>query len=255
MLSDATRSRFPQSHWILLDRLEHDLLVLRDAEDAQISFIETSDPLLHFNSFIDFAIAVYASKLRQLYEALAYGLETERYLVYAQSGRAILENVATIRYYSRHVDLLAAHQAWRNSTLSDPILRQANLTLDKFLRGTRFSWDAFLEARAEDITTQPDQPHLAQIHSGTCLCKWFKERPQLESLYTLLCDLVHPNQGSNLLVMRSSQQRLVAKEGVGVSAAMFIVAPSLAGILSAFKDFSDAISALAALQLQHPNAH
>lgn len=211
MLSDATRARFPQSHWTLLDQLEQDLLLLRDTEDAEISFTQTTNPVVHFNAFIDFAVAVYTAKVRQLYEALAYGLETERYLVYAQAGRAILENVATLRYYSRHADLVAAHHAWKNSTLTDPLLRQANLTLDRFVRGTRFSWDAFLEGRAAEITKQPDQPHLTQIHVETCLSKWFKEKPSLESLYMLLCDLVHPNQGSNLLVMRTSERGLIAK--------------------------------------------
>jgi hypothetical protein len=251
MFTEATRARFPETHWVLLDRLREVVVTLHDAMDEEVSFLQTTDPVLHFNAFIDFGVSIYVTKLLQLFEALAHAIESERYLVYAQSGRAILENIATLRYYSRHPDLVAARQAWASSTLNDKMLRQANLTLDRFLRGTRFSWDAFIEGRMKDISKVPDQPHLAQINSETCLAKWFKASPNLEPLYHLLCDLVHPNQGSNLLVMGVHQSKLVVQSVKTKSTAMFIVAPTLAGILSTFKEFDASISALASQQLLH----
>lgn len=248
MFTETTKARFPSTHWILLERLTHVIGVLRQSQGPEAPFPKTTDPLIHFNAYVDFSLSIYFAKLLQLFEAIEYAVENERYLIYAQSGRAILENVATLRYYSRHADFIAASQAWKSSTLTDAVLRQASTTLDRFARGNRFSWDAFIEGNMQALSKTPDQEHLAQINSSTCLAKWFTDSPKLAPLYDLLCDLVHPNLGSNLLVLGVHGDNLVAGSHSAKSTAMFIIAPTLAGILSTFKEFSSCVAALAALR-------
>ncbi len=246
MLSASATSRFPQTHWVLLQHLDSVINQLRTLNAQPAAFLVTNDPVAHFNSYIDFGISTYAAKLLELFESVELSIENEKYVIYAQSGRAILENVATLRYYSMHPDISTASEAWKTKSLTDPLLRTANATLDRFLRGSRFSWDAFIEGRFSDLTKTPDQPDLAQVNSTTCLQKWFKESPKLESLYDLFCDLVHPNLGSNLLVLGTLEDELLPGAKGAKSSSLFIVAPTLAGILGSFKTAKKSVERLAA---------
>lgn len=253
IFSDAARSRFPHTHWILLQRLTGVVNWLQESLNDAAAFPETNDPRDFLNAYIDFGLAVYSTKLLQLYEAVAHAIEHEHYLVYAQCGRAILENIATLRYYSCHADLVDASDAWKSSNLTDSILRKANETLDRFVRGNRFSWEAFIEGRMDQLTKIPHQEHLTQINSTSCLQKWFKKSPKFESLYDLFCDLVHPNLGSNLLVLGTHGKGLVAG-AVGVqSMAIFVVAPTLAGLLGASKEAELAFATMSSQKLLLPN--
>lgn len=249
MFSDATRSRFPQTHWVLLQRLADVIAYLTSTSAHPSAFPQTRNPKNFFNEYVDFSLAIYSTKLLQLYRATAHAIENEQYLVYAQCGRAILENIATLRYYSLHPDLTAASDAWKSRSLTDPILRKANETLDRLARGNRFAWEAFIEGRFDELTKTPHQEHLAQVNSATCLQKWFKDSPKLEPLYDLFCDLVHPNLGSNLLVLAVSESGLVAGGTESHSTAIFIVAPTLAGLLGAFKTANTAMATLSSLRL------
>jgi hypothetical protein len=248
MLSHPTFTRFPESHWTLFHQLDSAITQLRRFNANPAPFPTTQEPVEFFNAYIDFGISTYAAKLLQLFESVELSIETKKNLIYAQSGRAIIENVATLRYYSMHTEIVKASDAWKKRALTDPVLRKATETLDRFLRGSRFSWDAFTEGKFDELTKTPDQPHLAQVNSITCLQKWFKESPKLESLYDLFCDLVHPNIGSNLLVLGVREGKLVPGAQVAEDTATFIIAPSLAGLLGAFNTAKESIAGLAGLR-------
>lgn len=253
MLSDSSIARFPHTHHILLHELESVIGQLRALNSNPAPFPTTLNPVEFYNAAIDFGISVYAAKLLQLFESIEHSIENETYLIYAQSGRAILENVATLRYYSKHVDIVTANEAWKSKSLTDPVLRKANENIDRFLRGNRFAWDAFIEGRFNELMKTPHQDHLAQVNSTTCLQKWFKEAPKIEPLYDLFCDLVHPNIGSNLLTIGVRDNNLVAGDVGAKSTSMFIIAPTLAGVLGAFKAVKSGVQDLAALRL-YPDA-
>src|SRR5690606_283288 len=144
-------------------------------------FSETGVP--RFNSYVAFAVAVYVAKVRQLYETIAESLNNSRYLVYAQSARAIIESTATARYYSRHSDLVALKKAKERGTVPPAILEKAYKAIDRLVRGNRFSWDAFVSHRFHELSNVPDEPDLAQVNVQTCLDKWCKDEPKLRSLY------------------------------------------------------------------------
>jgi len=253
MLSASSIARFPATNHVLLQQLESVIRQLRTLNLNPAPFPATLNPVEFYNLAIDFGVSVYAAKLLQLFESIEHAIENETYLIYAQSGRAVLENVATLRYYSKHVDIVAASEAWKGKSLTDPILRKANDTIDRFLRGNRFAWDAFIEGRFDELTRTPHQDHLAQVNSTTCLQKWFKESPKFEPLYLIFCDLVHPNLGSNLLTMGVRDSKLVAGAVGAHSTSMFIIAPTLAGVLGAFKTVKSGVDDLAALRL-YPDA-
>lgn len=249
VLSSSAFERFPETHWPLLHRLDSVVAQFRNINEEPAPFPATREPIEFFNCYIDFGVSTYLAKLSQLFESVELSLEYEKYLVYAQSGRAILENVATLRYYSSSADIVAASERWKARTLDAPTLRKATDTLDRFLRGNRFSWDAFIEGRFSELTQTPHQEHLAQVNSTTCLQKWFKASPKLESLYDLFCDLVHPNVGSNLLVLESRAGTLVPNADGARNTALFIIAPSLAGILQAADVARESMESFARLRI------
>ena len=110
MFTEAAITRFPETHWVLLHRLEDVIQELRALNADPAPFPTTNDPLVHFNAYVDFGISTYAAKFFQFFESIEYAIENQIYLIYAQSGRALLENIATLRYYSLHPDLAAIHR-------------------------------------------------------------------------------------------------------------------------------------------------
>jgi hypothetical protein len=252
MITDATRQRFPRTHWVLLERLQRAVEELERAASVPQVLVPTRDPIVYFNQCIRFAGAIYLEKFRQLYQGVALGLEQELYLLYAQAGRSILENVATLRYYAHHNDFQTLRGAWGTPSMSDPIIRRANDTVDRLLHGNRFSWDAFFEGRFDQLSKNPEPERLPQINVQTCLKQWYADNPKVEPLYDLMCDLVHPNLGSTFLVLRSDDGKVVAGGHKGTYASMFIIAPTLAGITGAMAEIKRSLDSLMALTLRDP---
>lgn len=239
MVSQTLRDRFPPSHRVLLDNLSKILNDLLQKSEPMFSFDSIQDLVQFYNGYIDFALSVYVDKFKQLYGALAESLEREWYMIYAQTGRSIIENTATLRYYAMQEDFTTTQQNYHHNSLDTETINRSIEILDRFIRGTRFSWDAFIEGRFNELSNTPHQEHLAQVNIRTCLNHWFKESPKIESLYDLLCDLVHPNFGNNLLVIRTLQQKLVAGGIGGNNVSLFVVYPTLAGIIGTYKDIQE----------------
>ena len=249
MFSPKLRQRIPSSHHLLLE----DLCQIIDALEANSkevsSFKPVTDKLKFYNSYIDFALAIYVEKFKQMYRCIAESLEREWYMVYAQSGRAILENAAVLSYYAGHKDFRHLREAWKSQSITDGSLTRAVDTIDRFVRGNRFSWDAFAEGRFDELGKRPHPEGLKPAHTQECLRQWYKDSPNAEQLYDLFCDLVHPNLGSNLLVVRSHHNELVAGGIGGSNVSIFIVCPTLAGLIRAYKRIQDDFLKLEALRI------
>lgn len=249
MLSAIAQARFPAEQQVLLSRLSTVLAEIADLATGNAAFPQTLEPVAFFNEYIEFGLGTYATKLHQLYLGAEQAIERQSYLVYAQCGRAILENIATLRFYARHADIAGVSSAWQRGCLTDELLRKGNASLDRFLRGNRFAWDALLDGRIKDLSSTPHQEGLSQVNSTTCLQKWGKDSPNLEALYSLFCDLVHPNLGSNLLVLNSRDGRLIAGPVQPSDSAPFVIGPTLAGLLGAFTEARNAMQLLASSML------
>jgi hypothetical protein len=124
--------------------------------------------------------------------------------------------------------LIAIRDARRKGPIPIPVLEKSITTVDRLVRGNRFSWQAFVSKKFDGLSNVPDDPNMAQIHVQTCLDNWYKESPQVKGLYDLLCEFVHPNLGSNLTVIRTYDGRLAACGEKGEDMNMFVAAPTLA---------------------------
>src|SRR5690606_36477743 len=94
-----------------------------------------------FNRYVTFAVALYTAKFKDLYEALADSLNRGRYLIYAHTGRAIVETAASLRFHVRHPDVSALRNA--KGDLSAPVLEKAINVIDQLVRGSGDSSKAF----------------------------------------------------------------------------------------------------------------
>lgn len=161
------------------------------------------------NSYIRSLAAAYASKMHELCEATLGAARSGNYLVYGLCGRAILETVATLRYYNiqQYLPLLESDGLDANGAT-----RLIELD-DQHLRGSRFDWVSFLSADIaklrQDVRASLSKKSGASPQAGdlpsqvnvlTCIQKWAQHDADVMVAYGLFCDLVHPNIGSNMLV-------------------------------------------------------
>ena len=253
VLLPSVRERFPPTHAVLLDNLEAIISALEKNSQLTSLLDLTERGVFLFNSYVAFAVAVYTAKFRQLYEALADSLNQSWYLTYAQSGRSILENAATVRHYSRHGDFVALRDAQRKGPPPTTVLEKAITTVDRFIRGNRFTWQAFVSKKFDELSNVADDPEMAQVNVQTCLSSWYKGSPQIKGLYDLLCDLVHPNLGSNLTVIRTYDGKLAACGDKGEEMTMFVIAPTLAGLVGAYRVVQESLLAIERLKVAENN--
>ncbi len=175
---------------------------------------DESDVRKLHNGYVKNLVCCYVSKFVDLSRSLLDGLGRCDYLTYALCGRAMIEAVATLRYYV----VLQYKPLLDKQDLTGADFKQLIQIDDRHLRGTRFDWDAFLfqnytKLKADVVSqlaskkdkARPDaqadrdaiQP---QVNVMTCIEKWGTETPEVVVAYNLFCDLVHPNVGSNFLV-------------------------------------------------------
>ncbi len=94
---------------------------------------ESDSRKLH-NMYARNLFTCYVSKFSDLSHGLLSALEKENYLIYALSGRALIETTATLRYYivDKYKPLLD------KGTLTADDMKELISIDDKHLRGTRF---------------------------------------------------------------------------------------------------------------------
>ena len=171
---------------------------------------ETDSRKLH-NVYARNLITCYASKFAQLTESVLDAIEREHYLIYALSGRSLIEATATLRYYALH----QYKPLLDKGSLSKEDMRKLIEIDDRHLRGTRFDWDSFLfkrysqlkEDAVKQVKNKKEKAKFVaegiireQVNVLTCIEKWAELTPEVLIAYNLFCDLVHPNMGSSFLV-------------------------------------------------------
>lgn len=202
------------------------------------------------NNYARNLIAAYTSKMHEYCEGMLYGIDTSRYLVYALSARAALETVATLRYYVRreYLPLL------QRSDLDQDGLKRLIEIDDKHFRGTGFNWEAFfkrdlaqLRSDAQQKRKAADFEQPAPVRVGPAVKDWAAESPNVMVTYVLLCDLVHPNIGSNMLVATTEAGTLRFTKDRGDRVGQHLAEMSLPFVvMSTQKEFGDGIQALMA---------
>jgi hypothetical protein len=155
--------------------------------------------------------AIYVLQLRKLAslgDLVLNALAKEDFLAYALGGRALFELVAVWDYYLRH-------------KYSEYLIPGTELKHEDFLKiiglhkcfiyGTRFDWNMWLSGdeaglicaysnKAREKKRQSQAGEMEQVNVLTCVQKFSNREPKFGVMYDLLCDLVHPNMGSNIFL-------------------------------------------------------
>jgi hypothetical protein len=98
------------------------------------------------------------------------------------------------------------------SVITAEQVHQLNYQCDLLLHGGRFDWETFFTAGVAAMVDKQKskrskverQEHAARsqyLHVNKCMESWAKSQPLAEFAYDYLCDLVHPNKGSNLVLI------------------------------------------------------
>lgn len=202
---------------------------------------ETEPRRLH-NLYARCLITSYVSKFTQLSDGLLYSYENQKYLIYAQTGRALIELTATLRYYvvTQYMPILDKGSVSREDM-------QKLLEIDlRHLGGGRFDWKSFVFEDYEKLTkdcidkitskrrsnTDEGPEYIEQVNVKTCIDKWALKEPGVMIAYDLFCDLVHPNIGSSFLVSSANKNGLYFSTSKGVSVGIGIFEQSFPLLLS-----------------------
>lgn len=130
-------------------------------------------------------------------------------LVVFQSLRSYVELVAAVRYTVKRMEPLVKDAVLRGQVSSEVVQSLAN-HMQIILHGGRFNWAAYFEEGAAAVLdrkrmkrTQEEKTkfEMNALRIGKCIEDWGKESPAAGFIYDYLCDLVHPNKGSNLVLL------------------------------------------------------
>ena len=125
--------------------------------------------------------------------------------------RALIEVVAAVRHTLEKMKPIIHECAIRGTMTADEA-RQLNYECDLLLHGGRFDWPGFFEEGAwvmiekksktrskEERKQYEERARYLKVES--CMKSWSKSQPLAGFAYDYLCDLVHPNKGSNLTIL------------------------------------------------------
>lgn len=130
-------------------------------------------------------------------------------LVAFQALRAYVELVAAVRFTVKQMQPLIQDAVVRGQVSTDAA-RSVAYHMEILLHGGRFNWAAYFEEGAAGIIdrklvkrTREEKAkfELSSLRIGKCIEHWGKESPAVDFIYDYLCDLVHPNKGSNLILL------------------------------------------------------
>lgn len=123
--------------------------------------------------------------------------------------RGYAELSATLRYTVNQMKQIITN-AVSVGTIPPDQAREISGHMDILLHGGRFNWKTYFE---EGVPAVIDRKKLKRtkedklkfetnsLRVGKCFEDWGKESPEAEFIYDYLCDIVHPNKGSNMILL------------------------------------------------------
>ncbi len=94
-----------------------------------------------FNGYIDFSLAVYVEKLRELFAVVADCIEKERYLGMVNCLRSIVEHAGVLHEFLLKPAPRLYAESYRSGNADRTAYDPAMEDFDKFMRGNAFPWD------------------------------------------------------------------------------------------------------------------
>lgn len=248
---ESVKRRVPEEHQALLLNFEEITRGMYEhSTNNKFVWNPPNNPKLLLNHYLDILWAVHICKFSELCQALIDAVNRQEFIVYGLVGRSLIEHAAVMRYYFKHRIQSTVDEAVQTGVVSSEQIRKIVSELDQFLRGSRFNWEAFLTGKFDELLDQKkDIMMQTQINTLTCIQKWAKETPQTMVLYDLFCDLVHPNIGSTLLIMKKWTEGVGfgGQDGEPVGEDVFI--RTLAGLVALFRDIQIYLNAMLLLQI------
>ena len=182
---------------------------------------KSHDHALLVNSYIDAVLACTMGKHGLIGESIINSLNRMDFLTFSLLARSNFELVASLRYLMKKRVLPFVLKASKTGSYrNEEIVSGLIEPLHGFMMGGRFDWASWYENegapwsllaekyekhRKNKSKNKPASPwsdgmaQPVQINIKTQIEDWAKEEPVLGAYYDVLCDLVHPNLGSNLL--------------------------------------------------------
>lgn len=181
-----------REHFRIFDDFDSAMAAMQRAVDRSLD--QTSEPLKTvaqrlFKITRDalFLIQVCEWKITFVAKAISHAIDTHNPLSLANNTRALIEHVAAL------VFILAALGKLRKSLAGQGIEKKINESLastESILRR------AYYGTSPKAKHTTEAAPHI----ESECLAAFEKHVPDIREVYDFLCEYVHPNHGSNLLV-------------------------------------------------------
>jgi hypothetical protein len=158
--------------------------------------------------------AIYAAKTLALCRLLRQSLNQGDPFVYALAGRCILEHFAILIYYGREKIKPMLAPVNGIADLPETEIVALGQVLEQFIDGRRYDWSLLLTAHLPAGLQRPD-PKPVQVNILTCIQKWARVAPDVEDLYGMFSDIIHPNAGSLIPLLHVEEDALVigASEG------------------------------------------
>lgn len=156
---------------------------------------------------------IYAAKFAELSEGIIESTSNSKYLVFAYCCRGFIETTATLRFYNKKTQQLFLKAKNQDAYNSAELIEIASL-LDRHSRGGRFDWTQYwtlgrkgmvkhISASAREKKPAQNLPgsNPSQINVKTMIDAWVSGEPTIALIYDFFSEVVHPNLGSNFLVM------------------------------------------------------
>ncbi len=179
---------------------------------VQVDFekLREEPPVEYMAQVLWLIFGIYTAKYRELTSSVIQATNDKTFLVFALCGRAIIETTATLRYYNNKF-LGQIRTAKDPDAFDADEIKSIIELLDTHSRGGRFNWAMFLTSPRSDMVKhlvdagknkiKGSQTNPEQINVKTTISKWAKDQPEVLLAYDFFCELVHPNLGSNFMMM------------------------------------------------------
>jgi hypothetical protein len=124
--------------------------------------------------------------------------------------RAYVEMAATLRYTVEEMRPIVGRCVAAGRVTGEDCARLVE-RFDLLLHGGRFDWRTYFFEGPAAIAEKRKRPKRKEdrtafetkhLRVGDCIKKWSGVRPEVGFIYDYLCDTVHPNKGSNLVLLR-----------------------------------------------------
>jgi hypothetical protein len=178
---------------------------------SNVLTLRTDDPMIDLKGSTRQIATMYLTKTIYYSRAIIENMNSRNLLVAFQCMRALVEVVAAVRY-TMHQMLPIIKTCTERGTVTAQEAHQLNYHCDLLLHGGRFDWTRFFEKGAWDILKGKNREHTEDerkqhankmrfLQIGTCIKDWSEDNQFAGFAYDYLCDLVHPNKGSNLTII------------------------------------------------------